>query len=186
MLPGFDERRKALEDAFFRDLEKKQLAALRDAQKTRESRELMRDTVGIENDAVLDKLLELGLTADTAVAITLVPLVAVAWADGTVHEKERAAVLRAAAENGIEADNPAHDILEGWLQRQPPDALLDAWSAYTHALVEQLPASERAALRDLLVERARHIASAAGGFLGVKSISAAEEARLADIAKPFA
>ena len=53
-------------------------------------------------------------------------------------------------------------------------------------LAAQLSPSQRTALRAELVERARHVAEAAGGFLGLGSVSEAEKQVIAELEKPFA
>ena len=54
----------------------------------------------VADDAVLEKLANFGMDASTLAALSLAPLVLVAWADGEVDAKERDAVLAAAAEVG--------------------------------------------------------------------------------------
>ena len=185
MLPALDERRKALEDAFFREQEKKLLDQLRSETQKVETRELLRERSGIDDDAVLDKLLELSIDTESIVAMALVPLVRVAWADGSVHDKERSAILDAAAASGILPSTAAHELLKSWLQHAPDEQLRDAWTAYIGGLCEQLKDNQRTALRDAVVSRARSVAESAGGFLGLASISGAEEAELAAISKAF-
>ncbi len=185
MLPGFAERQKALEDAFFKDQEKKQLAALRAEQDKREAKELMREASGIADDAVLDKLIELELHAESVCAMTMVPLVRVAWADGSVQDKEREAILKAADNKGIASGSPAFELLESWLTHQPGPDLASAWTDYIGALSAQLTDGQRSALSGMIAQRARAVAEAAGGFLGMKTVSASEEAVLADITKAF-
>lgn len=185
MLPGFDERRKALEYAFFREKEQKLLDQLRSEAQKRETRELLRERSGIDDDAVLDKLIELSINTESIVAMALVPLVRVAWADGSLHDKERSAILDAAAASGILAGTTAHALLDSWLQTAPDAQLRDAWKAYIGGLCEQLEDGQRIALRDAVVSRARSVAEAAGGFLGLASIAPAEEAELTEISKAF-
>lgn len=185
MLPGFDERRKALENAFFSDQEQKLLDELRAENSRRETRELLRERSGVDDDAVLDKLIELSIDTESVVAMSLVPLIRVAWADGSIHDKERNAVLESAAAGGVSKGTPAYALLDGWLTQKPDEALTDAWQGYIGGLCEALDDAQRTALRDAVVSRARAVAEAAGGFLGLKSISAAEEAQLAEIEKAF-
>ena len=123
VLPGFDERRKALENAFFSDQEQKLLDELRAENARRETRELLRERSGVDDDAVLDKLIELSIDTESVVAMSLVPLIRVAWADGSIHDKERNAVLESAAAGGVGKDTPAYALLDSWLAQKPDDAL---------------------------------------------------------------
>jgi len=61
-----------------------------------------------------------------------------------------------------------------------------AWGGYVTELVANLSAEEREAMRARLVERARKVAKAAGGMLGIASISDAEKRVIAALEKPFA
>ena len=67
---------------------------------------------GIQNPAVLEALAAVGVRAETLTALALVPLVAVAWADGEVQTGERFAILRAAHELGLERGNPSTTLNE--------------------------------------------------------------------------
>ena len=57
---------------------------------------------GMTDDAVLDKLVALGLRGNTIAALSLVPLIQVAWADGTIQDNERTAILQGAHGKGLE------------------------------------------------------------------------------------
>ena len=110
----------------------------------------------------------------------------VAWADGQVDDKERVAVLSGAEANGVIFGSPAHQLLEGWLARRPDARLLAAWGEFTVALCARLGATERASLKKNVLGRAREVAAAAGGFLGLgNKISPEEEVVLEQLAKAF-
>jgi hypothetical protein len=124
--------------------------------------------------------------AEAVVALELVPLVAVAWADGTIDERERAAVLRAAREAGVSGDQPAHGLLETWLGHPPEGHLLETWGAYVRGLCAQMAPDERRTFRDQLLGHTRAVAEAAGGFLGLGKVSAKEQAVLRELERAFA
>src|SRR3990172_1748723 len=152
---------------------------MRAAQATQNAREALSQASGLTDAAVLDRLLGLGIQPDTLVAMGLVPLVLVAWADGALDEKERRAVVSAVGTAGITIDSPAGQLIQRWLASAPPASLLEAWRAYMADLCRQLPATDRASLRDSMLNRARTVAEAAGGFLGLGTkISLAEEEML--------
>ncbi len=181
-----DERRMALEEAFFARHNDALLASLREADQKKTARGALAAASGISDEAVLDRLLALGLGAETLAALTLVPLVLVAWADGTLSSEERSAVLAGAHKAGVEAGGLGHKLLEQWLAGPPAPALSEAWKAYTGALVGGLAAEQRHALRDALLGQARAVADAAGGFLGLGDrVSAAERKVLHELAEAF-
>src|SRR5690606_28556710 len=101
---------------------------------------------------------------ETFAAMSLVPLVRVAWADRQVQQREREAILQAAAASGVEENSPAREMLDDWLETPPGEELMEAWKGYVRALVQNASAEDRQALKDSIVERARHVAEAAGGI----------------------
>ena len=102
-----------------------------------------------------------------------------------MEEEERRAVLAGAESTGIAPDSPSHGLLRIWLEDRPASDLTDAWREYMGAICEELPSESRAHLRDRIVGRARAVAEAAGGFLGVGAVSREEEAALAELEKAF-
>jgi hypothetical protein len=179
------DRKRALEDAFFAKQEKAAMEKVRAELDRKATRAELAATTGITDDKVLDEICGLGVTTHTLTALALAPLVRVAWADGEVQAGEREAILASAAKRGIAAGGAAHTLLLGWLESKPDAGLDRAWADYTRALCDQLDAPQRAALRDQVLGFARGVAEAAGGFLGVKTISREEEAALTAIAEAF-
>ena len=178
---------KGLEDAFFAKENARLLQQMRDKAAKQERRAAMRDVVRVNDDALIDHLIELGLEPGTVLALQLVPLAAVAWADGQIEPKERDAVLKAAAAQGIAADSVAGQMLKNWLVQQHGAELMDAWKRQMRALLLMLSPKERDDIRASALERARSVAEAAGGFLGLTSkISAQEKAVLDSLAQTLA
>ena len=96
------------------------------------------------------------------------------------------AVLSAAELNGVEPGGPGHQMLDGWLGHRPDGRLLQAWGEYMVELCAALKPGEKRALRDELMGRARQVAEAAGGFLGLgNKISPEEQVVLDELAKVF-
>ncbi len=162
-----EDRRHALEEAFFAKHDEALLRKLREADTTASRRQAVAAASGITDDAVLDRLVSLGIGSETVAALSMVPLVMVAWADGGIDERERTAILAGAADAGIDKDSPGYKVLGQWLRQPPPPSLLTAWTAYIEAVSDGLDPAARQALRDDLLSRARRVAEAAGGFLGV-------------------
>ena len=142
--------------------------------------------------AVDAQLVELGVglfnagQATSAAALALVPLVEVAWADGNMDRRERRAVLSAASDAGLQESGTAYQLLEGWLGTRPRPTLLETWKEYVSGLVEEMTADTRFALMDQILGRARAVAEAAGGFLGMGSkVSTEEQAMLDQLEQAF-
>lgn len=183
---SLDDRRRALEEAFFAKQDAMLRRKLAEPAELRARKEAYSAVSGITDEAVLDALVKLDVTPETLAALALVPLVAVAWADGSIDAKERAAVLRAAGEGGLKPGAPGHAMLEGWLQAAPPAALVESWKGYIGAITAGMDHAARRALQAPVMDRAKQVALAAGGFLGIgMKVSDAEEKVLADLGRAF-
>ncbi len=181
-----DDRRAGLEEAFFAQQNEELRRRLVEAGVKADRRQALAAASHIQDPAVLDRLLELGLGAETLSALTLVPLVLVAWADGDLSDLERDAVMEAAAQKGIHPDSPGHALLAGWLRTKPGPQLVAAWKDYVHSLARPLDLDARRELEIHVMDQARKVADAAGGFLGLTSrISVAEREMLSDLSPAF-
>jgi hypothetical protein len=184
--PLLGDRRRALEEEFFARENEKLRQQLRAKMESQAHREGLAKASGISHPDVLDHLVMLGLDAQTVIALGLVPLIDVAWADGKMAERERLAVLSAAREKGIDDASPAGLLLASWLSAPPPPKLREVWIDYVRALCRELSPLERGELRDDLLGRARAIAESAGGFLGLGSkVSPEEQQELARLEAAF-
>ena len=170
------DRGKSLEDEFFHRHDKALLKKLGEMQQLQVTRDALARASGIKSEAVLNKLVDLGIHAETVAALSIVPLVEVAWADGKLDDREKAAVLQGATQSGVTPGSTAYELLERWLTKPPEPKLLTAWSHLVEGLVESMSPAEAGALRSGLLDRARAVAAASGGFLGMGSkVSEAEE-----------
>jgi hypothetical protein len=180
------DRGKALEEAFFARQGEEWRRQQREAAESQTRKQALSSASGITDDALLDKLEKLRLDAATLAALTMVPLVVVAWADGQLDDKERAALLAAAAEAGIDREGASYRSLTGWLAAPPSPNLLDAWTGYVRATSADLAPEARHALKADILSRATKVAEAAGGFLGLgRKVSSAEEAVLQKLERAF-
>ena len=175
------DRRRALEDSFFALQDRQLLDRLREEVK----KEDLAKASGITDDRVLDTMVEAGFAANAVAALSLAPLVAVAWADGKLDDPEREALLRASSEEGLVSGSPAHELFECWLKSAPGDELVRAWKSFVAAASEGLGEAAAQSFRAEILGRARKVAQAAGGMLGVGSISAAEQQVLKDLESAF-
>lgn len=179
------DRGRALEEAFFARKNRELLEALREKEQTLERRAEIESATGIGDANVLDQLLAQGIDSQSINAIMLVPLVQVAWADRTVEDKEREAVLSAAEKAGIEPSHSGYSLLENWLDHRPGDDLFKIWAEYVAALNNTLDAGAFQILGNEVFQRAKSVASAAGGILGVGKISDVEQKVLDGIKQAF-
>lgn len=180
-------RARRLEQAFFLEQDRRLIEKQKELRRMERTRSALTAVSGIANPVVLDKLIEFEVTPELLATLAVVPLVEVAWADGHVHENEKAAILSAASAGGIAAGSTEYVLLEQWLTHRPAPRLLEAWIHYVRGLCEKLSAAEVEALRADMTARAHSVAEAAGGFLGLTSkVSSAEQVMLDKMAAAFA
>jgi len=183
---SLDDRRIALEESFFTKENERLRAQLCAKAERNEDRAELAGELGFNDTGVLDQLLDAGIEAETCLAVTLVPLVRVAWADGNVSPPEREMILRAAADRGITEGSAARLLLDQWLQTRPPRRLQDAWMAYITSLRGSMESSAFEQLRFETLGRSTRVAKAANGLLGrMRGISDSEEAVLDELSRSF-
>ncbi|MEI6438445.1 MAG: hypothetical protein WCO69_06835 [Candidatus Omnitrophota bacterium] len=181
------DRALTLEEAFFKKHDAELLAHQRRLEKVKQTRESLAEVSGIKNAKVLDKLVELDISPKVLASMAIVPLVEVAWADGTLDAKERGAVLGGAHESGIAKGSVDYELLEHWLSHPPEARLLEAWIHYINGVCEIMNEQEREAFKKALIGRARQVAEASGGILGVAlKTSPQEQAVLRKMENAFA
>ena len=136
---------------------------------------------------MLEQLLALGLSGETLAALSLVPLVEVAWADASLDAKEQSAILAAAEQSGLSKNSASYQLLEEWFRQRPSPKLLETWKAYVAILSSTLNDQAKHTLKQDILGRTRMVAEAAGGFLGLgKRISSAEQTVLTELDQAFA
>ncbi|NQV25281.1 MAG: hypothetical protein HQ518_13035 [Rhodopirellula sp.] len=172
---------RSLEAAFFRKVDFELLEKLRLRMANDQALERLAADTGIHNQQVLQELLDLNFTPHNLLALWLVPLTQVAWADGRVMPAEREAVLNSLRKHGYAEDSPAWRLLESWLDYKPCDEVLTAWKNYAQAVVQTAGQEKLLPLRSELLDRAREVAEAAGGVFGFGSVSKTEETILHQI-----
>lgn len=185
MSGSLSERGKALEDMFFTEKDRQLLEQLRKEMQDQENRKGLAAATGISNDALLDALVEQNLTAESMASVSLIPLVATAWADGKIDEAEREAVMEAASSNGIEKGSASHGLIDSWLKQRPSDELMETWKAYVATLKETLDAEAFSQLKSSILQRARDVSEAAGGILGFGKTSDSEAKVIAELESAF-
>jgi tellurite resistance protein len=179
-----NERINVLLNIIFFQEEKKMIESRKKIKKMKNTVESLSKISGIKNEAVLKKLIELGVQPEIMTTLSLVPFIEVAWADGEVQKEEREAILRFVKTAGF-IKGASHDVLEQWLSRHPDPNLFDAWKNYMQGLCEQMTSKERSDLQQDIISHAKIVAEASGGFLGVGKISSKEKEVLEKLEKVF-
>jgi hypothetical protein len=173
-LDSLAERGKVLEEIFFADREQERIAALRAQAETDHAAAALGKATHIKDEALLGKLASLGLTVETLAAFSIVPMLSVAWVDRMLDNGERDAILLEVVAMGIEEGSPTHDLLGSWLTTTPQPELLDAWRAFYVSLKPHLTDDERQSMHGDLLAKAKRVARASGGFIGLGVVSSDE------------
>jgi hypothetical protein len=185
MSDAFEQRRIGFEEAFFKDRDQKLMAKMRSELSAMEDKKQLAHVTGIVEERVLASLVQAGVRAETMTAVALVPMIEVAWCDANVSPEERDAVLNAAAKEGIHPDSASYGLLKSWLDQRPDPHIIAAWKEYVRDVSRQMPADAVAALKKQMLDRVTKVASAAGGFLGLATISRDEKLKIDELSQAF-
>jgi hypothetical protein len=122
-----------------------------------------------------ERMVLLGFDAETASVLYLLPLIQVAWANGSVSRAERAQILRILRLREIAEDSRAWQMCESLLASRPTDAyLLSSRLLLQDLLKSKGPAVESQVEREL-IDLCVEVAEASGGLFGFgKRISKVE------------
>jgi hypothetical protein len=180
-----EKRRQTLEDMFFHEQDRRIIEQRAKLQALKQTKANLAEVSGIQDDALLEKLIELEIGPETLATLIGIPLIEVAWADGAMDDKERKKLFEYAEKAGLRQKGLDPRIMSAWFQKKPDPALLEGWKHYIQTLCKELNAHERKALEDEVLADARSIAEAAGGVLGLGKISAEEKAMLKTIEEAF-
>lgn len=176
------ERLRSKQEERFRARQAEKAQRLRSERERRDARDTLAAETRLDDEPLLDALLDLGVRAESLSAFFLAPLVAVAWADGRVDERERERVLAAARHEGLDPSRPAHQLLERWLDEAPDDRFLPTWQRFVAASVRRGGRGVLADVEAKLAGRLREVAVASRGTLGIGRISREEAATLSRVA----
>jgi hypothetical protein len=183
---SFHARAKSLEDAFFKERDRKLAERIKHQLNAEEQHRVLAFSLGLTDELAAKGIAQLQSGLEVVAVMALLPMVEVAWCDGKVESSEKGAVLRGAAEVGLEFESPLYKFLESWLDHRPSPAALQAWHEYVKSFVNLVEPATAAKAKAGVMGRAERVAKAAGGFMGFgNKISEQEQACLNDLAKAF-
>ena len=117
--------RKAKEEEYFRKREQQLIEKMRQRFLQEQERGDLAEFFFVEDTDILDELQALGYSRETIFLLFLVPIIHIAWIDGSVTEKEREAIIEIARARGMETDSAAESMLLSWLNGRPPDEVFE-------------------------------------------------------------
>lgn len=175
------DRRRAQEEEYFQRQEQALIAQLQQRREAEANRGRLAERAGVADQEILVNLETLGYTPQTVTLLHLVPLLQVAWADGSMSEAERDLIIDAARARGIEADSAANRQLARWLERRPSAGFFEGTLRAVRAILQTRPTDERESIRQELLAGCTAVASASGRILGFGKVSQEERNVLARI-----
>jgi len=137
------------------------------------------------DEQLIEELKFLGIDEHSYGLVGLLPLVQVAWADGTIQDGERKLIHDIAEKRGL-ADATGMAVIDGWLEKEPSRHYLHRGRKVLSALVTRRQGiGAEVGLEDLeeIGAFCEGVAGAAGGLFGFGTTSSSEKAAIADVAK---
>ena len=139
------------------------------------------------DEELIEELQHLGIDRHSHKVVALLPLVQVAWADGTVQRAEADLIRKLAEQHGMDEGDGAR-ILESWLAEAPT---LDVMDRGRQVLLElavrdgaELGASVGPETLEQVVDLCEQVARAAGGLFGILwTVDERERSAIAQIAR---
>ncbi len=179
------DHQRAFEDSFFPESRDPLRAELRSEAEAARFSEVLSGLSDIEGAMLLEKLSGMGVGVDGLAALSLFPLVGMAWADGRVDSREKNAVLDAAHAAGLVRGELGHRLLESWMGDEPDPRLLEVWKRYVAAVSSELDEESRRRLQRQILALCEHVAESTGEFLALDKISSSEYKLLQELREAF-
>lgn len=126
--------------------------------------------------SIEDRIAALGFSGRAARAFDLLPLVLVAWADGSIQAQERITILDVLKLRGL-VEGDAYTMMETLLEEKPADVYLDTALSVLRDLLEERDV-DASSIVDLCVD----VAAAAAAYVGADPISDEERLAIARVA----
>jgi hypothetical protein len=172
---AFAERGRSLEEEYFHRKEREVIDKMRVRAAAEEQRRRLGEKAGVADEELLNDLQALGYTPETVMMLYLVPVIQTAWAEGGISQKERDLIVKAARSRGIAEGTPCDQQLNLWLSTRPSDEMFEKSLRAIRTILQAQPENAREASEKDLLSLATAIASASGGIVGFRAVSAEEQ-----------
>lgn len=159
------ERPSEPEEQYFKQREIEQRQEMRERLSKQASELDKRRKIAADTGATIElaeRIEGLGFNEETAAVFDLLPVIWVAWADGSVTGAERAAILGMLDERHIKVDTPAFKLVETLLEEKPTPEYLEGALDVMRDLFKGKEVESWN-----LIDMCAEVAQASGGFLGL-------------------
>jgi len=153
------------EEGYFHRMDAERMDELRKQAARDEEHRRMAAASHIEDPKLLEALEELGYTHTTLNLLFLVPVVELAWIDGSVSAIEHDLILAEAKGRGVEEGSPAFAQLQAWLEQRPPDAFFEGTWRVIEAVLASLTEDEQETRKKSLLQSSAEFAAGSGQHL---------------------
>ena len=177
---AFERRRKSFEAEYFGRKDADLVDKLKAVFHRKIDKASVSEVTGIRNDQLLDNLVALNTSGELLAAFNLLPLVELAWADGSVDDREIRSIMAAAEQEGLLAGSRSLHIVEFALKHGPNREARELWYLYANKLKKTLTKAELTEFREDLLNHARAVATTSGGILNVAFTISPNEQRVLD------
>jgi tellurite resistance protein len=182
---GEKERKSVLgshtEEKYFRE---KLIAKLKAKAARETSRKALSEAVGVSDEGILQTLEDMGYDRDIVTVLHLVPLLAVAWADGRISDEERTKIVEAARSWGVKEGTAADRKLHELLRVRPEEVQISRALRVIRDIMQFRGAEKQASYCKNVLELTEAVADASGGLLGLgRRISPAERKVIERVAR---
>lgn len=142
--------------------------------------------LNLPDPKLAERMLLLGFDAETASVLYLLPLIQVAWANGSVSRAERAKILRILRLREIPEGSRAWQMCESLLASRPTEAFLHNTRQLLQAVLKSKGRAVEAQVERELIAMCLDVAEVSGGIFGFGGrVSGAEEEAIREIAAGF-
>ena len=185
----FRDRVRGEEAAYFRQVDAKLIAKLRQKAQLSEIAHALAEKLHADEPALFESIQKLGVTLDTGSAFILAPLVEVAWSDGHVSDAERDVILHIAKRRGVEPGSADYHQLLNWLAHRPSDEVFRTALEAIRVGLSVLPPDESEQRIATIIKACEDVAKATGAIaelLHLDGVTYAETAVIAAIRRELA
>jgi hypothetical protein len=142
--------------------------------------------LNLQDRQLAERLLLLGFDAETASVLYLLPLIQVAWANGSVSRGERSQILRILRLREVPEGSRAWLMCESLLASRPTEAFLHNSRQLLQSLLKSKGRAVEAQVERELIELCLDVAEVSSGIFGFgRRVSRAEEDAIREIAANF-
>ncbi|MEX0820366.1 MAG: hypothetical protein WD070_12270 [Pirellulaceae bacterium] len=181
----FRVRERALEYEFFHKVDEELWQRLREQLEFDQRRRALADATGITDEALLAELVELDISSESIFALSLFPLVWLAWTDGRIAPEERQVILEAAHASGHEQGTASYQLIETWLDHKPDEKLETAWKDYVRSVCATISPAASQSLKEDVLHRAGQLVGALRVRYGFHNIESQQDKILEEIERAF-